>query len=270
VTQTLSPGIRPRVVDDWFYVPARQPAGARRLFCFPHAGGDVTAFARLAALLGPDIELWAVRLPGRGARYGTPLPETFSELVHLVTAAIRPWLSAGSVFYGQSFGALLGYEVAAGLPPHHRPAAVVPASARPPVDWPAVVPADVTGAADLLRMSGLQDEVRRHPELGRLAIAAVRADLDVCETYRHRPGRSLPVPVHAVLGRDDPVLGTADMAGWADCTTAGFALSVVPGGHLLASALHDGPVATLRRVVLGPATPPTHDEEGLTSRDLAD
>ena len=77
-------------------------------------------------------------------------------------------------------------------------------------------------------------------------MAAIRTDLTVCRTYRHRPD---PVPgfaIHAVAGAQDRGLPPAVVAGWASATTGRFTTSTEDGGHLLATPLTSGPATLLR------------------------
>jgi surfactin synthase thioesterase subunit len=248
VTATVAgpagPPVRPDVVDAWAYRPYPLPDGTARVICFPHAGGDVTAFAALAAALAPDLEVWAVRLPGRGGRYTEALPAGFDALVAAVVAGIGRHVRPGTVFYGQSLGALLGYEVARALPAGRRPRVVVTACAGAPDTWPGTVPADTLGAAALLRACGLQvDEAIRD-----LVVDTIRADLAVCRDYRYRPAPLPGFALHAVAAAGDPMIGPADVARWAGATNGPFHTSVEAGGHLLATPFSAGPAALLRRL----------------------
>ncbi|MFI9271513.1 cytochrome P450 [Kitasatospora sp. NPDC052896] len=249
-TTVLSPSDRPQVVDDWFLLPAPAPAARTRLFCLPHAGGDATAFAPLARELAPEIEVWGLRLPGRGARLREPLPTDFDELVRQVVAALLPHTHPGITFglYGQSFGALLGYEVARALPPGHRPRFFVPASAHAPQRWAAELPEQVDAAA-LLSATDADRIIEQNAELKALTLAVTGADLALCRGYRHRPGQLPPeVRLHAVVGADDPLVAGPDLAAWGAVTERPVATTVVAGGHLLAVPTEPGPVELLRSV----------------------
>lgn len=245
---------RPRVEGDWLLVPAPQEHRPFRLFCFPHAGGDATAFTMLARAMAPAAEVWALRLPARGGRRTEPMPARFDLLVRTVAAELGPHLDGPSGFYGQSFGALLAYEVARTLPRSRCPEVVIAASAEPPSAWADGSPAG-RGPDELLRKAGLGDLVRADPELRELALATIRADLEVSRSYRYQPGRPPIEPdLHAVVGDADPMLTAPRLAGWAEYTAGSFGLSVVPGGHLLASAQWPGPADVLTSILgLGPA-----------------
>lgn len=247
---TTARATRPRVVDDWWYVPVPLPDAPVRLVCLPHAGGDVTTFTGLAAALEPDVEVWALRLPGRGGRFAHPMPASFDDLVGLVAGSLRRHLAGPSrvrwACYGQSLGALLGYEVTRVLEPPCRPDLLVPASAPPPQLWPATVPAAGDHADQLLGQlsASLED-----PGLRAIAMATLDADLRLCRSYRYRAGAPIRVPVHVLSGTADPVLDAGQLRGWAPHTTAGFRSTQVDAGHLLATVGQPGPVAVLRDVL---------------------
>ncbi|MFI8962712.1 thioesterase II family protein [Streptomyces sp. NPDC053493] len=243
---------RPRVEGDWLLVPAPQPHRPVRLFCFPHAGGDATAYTPLARALAPVAEVWALRPPARGGRSRHPMPPDFDALVAAVTEALTPHLTGGEggrfAFYGQSFGALLAYEVARALPADRRPELVVTVGAPSPVEW-AERETKNLDASELLRMTGLEELVRADPDLAELALGAIRTDLAVSATYRHRPHAPIGSALYALAGADDPMLATTGLTGWAAHTRGAFAHRVVPGGHLLATVDRPGPVDLLTSLV---------------------
>ncbi|MFD7975512.1 thioesterase II family protein [Streptomyces sp. NPDC059071] len=243
---------RPRVEGDWLLVPAPQPHRPVRLFCFPHAGGDATAYSPLARALAPAAEVWALRPPARGGRSRHPMPPDFDALVADVTEALTPHLTGGEggrfAFYGQSFGALLAYEVARALPADRRPELVVVAGAPSPAEWEERETGNLD-AAELLRLTGLEELVSADPDLAELALGAIRTDLAVSATYRHRPHAPIGSALHALAGADDPMLATTRLSGWADHTRGAFDHGVVTGGHLLATVDRPGPDDLLRALL---------------------
>lgn len=251
---------RPRVEGDWLFVPVPQPHRPVRLFCFPHAGGDATAYTPLARALAPVAEVWALRPPARGGRSRHPMPPDFDALVAAVCEALAPHLTGGdggrSAFYGQSFGALLAYEVARALPADRRPELVVAVGAPSPAEWTERETRDLD-ASELLRLTGLDESVRAHPDLVELALGAIRTDLAVSATYRHRPHAPIGSAIHALAGAEDPMLATTGLTGWAAHTRGAFGHRVVPGGHLLATVDRPGPVDLLTSLL----TPLTADRQ---------
>ncbi|GAA2834988.1 thioesterase domain-containing protein [Kitasatospora sp. CM 4170] len=250
---------RPRIEGDWFLVPVPQPHRPLRLFCFPHAGGDATAFTPLARALAPAAEVWALRPPARGGRSRDRMPPDFDTLVAAVVEAITPHLAGGRFgFYGQSFGALLAYEVARALPADRRPDLVVAAGAPCPAEWAEREGKDLD-ATELLRLTGLEELVRADPDLVELALSGIRTDLAVSATFRHRPHPPIGSALYALAGADDPMLGTTDLTGWAAFTGGAFGHHVLPGGHLLATVDRPGPVALLSSLLAAAPARPAAD-----------
>lgn len=221
----------PRLVTDWFWLPDPRPQAGLRLFCFPHAGGDAPAFAEFGRSLPPDIEVWAVRLPGRGGRFNEAHAEDVEQLVDWICDAMRPHLSGTYALLGQSFGSLIAYNVGRRL----SPAACVLAGLVPPTLWQGPPgPTDPSQTADFVRsIDDSVSEILEHPELSALLLSVVQADLNLCATYLHRHEPLLNCPVLAVVGADDPLVTSEQMTGWSHGTTGPFAQRTLPGGHLV-------------------------------------
>ena len=249
--------LRPRTEGDWLLVPAPQEHRPFRLFCFPHAGGDATAFTPLAHAIAPAAEVWGLRMPARGGRRRTPMPAGFDLLVRTVAAALRPHLDGRFGFYGQSFGSLLAFEVARALPPGLRPELVIATGASPPNTWAAGRPPEYD-ADELLRTAGLGELVHADPELRALALSTVRTDLDVRRTYRYRPLAPIESDLYTLAGDGDALLDAEQLAGWAEHTTGAFGSAIVPGGHLLATVEQSGPVDLLTAIIGRRTTPDTY------------
>ncbi|MBQ5948963.1 alpha/beta fold hydrolase [Massilia sp. ST3] len=83
-----------------------------RLYCFAYAGGNASFFAPWREILAPEIEVCAIRLPGRGARMTEPLISCFDDLVAQLATIISNENAEKFAFFGHSLGALLSFEVA--------------------------------------------------------------------------------------------------------------------------------------------------------------
>lgn len=94
---------------------ATAPTAPRRgrLVCWPQAGGSAAAFQPFATAL-PDIEVWAVQLPGRGGRlHEEPATDPEDAVTH-VRRSLRelPPLDGPLVLLGHSMGAALAHLLA--------------------------------------------------------------------------------------------------------------------------------------------------------------
>jgi medium-chain acyl-[acyl-carrier-protein] hydrolase len=99
---------------------------------------------------------------------------------------------------------------------------------------------------ELQRLDGTPAVSLDHPELARLFLPALRADLTVNETHRYRLDEEpLRVPILALSGRSDPLCTQPQAVAWADQTTADFSHQSFPGGHFFIREHADAVVAAV-------------------------
>ncbi|MFJ6700867.1 thioesterase II family protein [Streptomyces sp. NPDC091272] len=222
-----------------------------RVLCFAHAGAGVSAFRRWPRLLGPDVEIVPVLLPGRDGRRREPRPTSTAELLDDIAAVVGPVVRSGEPYllYGHSLGGLISCALVCSL---HKKRLALPAllavGALPPPDAPVALAhcADLPDA-ELLRVLDTFGSVPGGTEPGdlwhRTALPVLRDDFRLADALRTQAGAGagpggdmayggpLPVPVLAVAGRDDPLAPPAAMAGWQRWSTGPFTRRTVPGGH---------------------------------------
>ena len=215
-----------------------------RLFCFPYAGGSAATYARWPrAFEGSSVELRPFELPGRGARRTEPLVSDLFSLVVQTAEELRPQLTSPFAFYGHSFGALLGFEVARFLRREwglELEALVVGACEAPRKSW-RFPPVDELTDEELMhevsrRYGGVPDDVLTEPDLWHLMIPPLRADLSAGQRYAYPVDRPLTCPILTVLGTSDPAVTAEDMAPWSDETTGPVDRFSLEGGHFF---VHD-------------------------------
>lgn len=85
--------------------------------------------------------------------------------------------------------------------------------------------------AELRELSGTDSGLLGDEEVIRMILPAVRADYQAVETYLRTTPARLTCPVLALVGDSDPRVEPDDVRAWADHTTAGFGLKILPGGH---------------------------------------
>lgn len=209
---------------------------APRLLCLHHAGGNGAFYLSWAADLGETCEVWTVNLPGRRGRVLEPLITDSDVLVAELADAAEALLDRPLAIFGHSMGALLAYEVARelrrrGCPPL---SALVVSACRAAHLRPEVPPAqrDEAELTGLLRSwGGTPPELLADEEFVGLVLPPFRADLLLCDAYRHRPGTPLDTPLTALAAADDAVAPVRDVAAWSAYSTRWRGIHVLPGGH---------------------------------------
>jgi medium-chain acyl-[acyl-carrier-protein] hydrolase len=222
--------------DPWVTRP-RPNAGARvRLFCFPYAGGGASMYRTWAAHLPADIELLAVQPPGREERLRERPCCEAGDLVARAAAALDPYLDRPFAFFGHSMGALVAFELARALAGTNRHAMHLFVSARcGPRLRHRLPPMASLGDADLVRqlrrLGNTPEALLADPELLRVLLPMLRADLTLCEAYAYAPGKLLRCPITAFGGAFDEFVRRDDVLAWRAETESSFRAHMFPGGH---------------------------------------
>ncbi|MEU4203912.1 thioesterase domain-containing protein [Streptomyces sp. NPDC045470] len=224
------------------FLAARWPddSSARRLLCFHHAGAGAMAFAGWQRRVGPGVTVLPVRLPGRESlRHEAPVTEA-ATLVEALTQELGPLLDAPYAFYGHSLGALVAYRFAHHLiEAGHRGPELLAVGACPAPQSPSrlLAGAAAPGPTDE-ELVGLLVDGASVPEAMlarrgwlRATVRTLRADLRLAAGLRETAPATLPCPLWAFAGTDDPLVGVAQVGAWRHCTTAQFRLRTVSGGH---------------------------------------
>jgi surfactin synthase thioesterase subunit len=217
---------------------ASAEAARCRLFCFPHAGGNSSAFRGWIdqpALAGVTVH--AVDFPGRQARFREPALTRMDALVALLADELGPWFDRPFALFGHSMGALVAFELARALRRRGLPAPrhlFVSGHAGPHARRFGV-PLHQLSDAMLLSRLGLAPHAwqtrAQHHELMALMLPTLRADVELCETHRPAVEPPLKLPLAAFGGTRDPGVRWSDLATWRAQTSAAFLAQQFPGDH---------------------------------------
>jgi medium-chain acyl-[acyl-carrier-protein] hydrolase len=216
---------------------ARRPDQRFRLFCLAHAGAGAATFAEWPRLLGPEIEVIALQLPGREDRLReAPLTE-LPTVVRTLGLTMRPYLRGPFAIFGHSVGALLAFELARAMrarggpqPEHLLLSGQAAPDEAPPFEPIHGLPDDEFVAA-LGAMGGTARSVVEDPELIRLLLPALRADFTFGERYEFRPGPPLAADLTVLCGSEDERAPEYAMKAWQNQTSGAFRTQTFQGGH---------------------------------------
>jgi surfactin synthase thioesterase subunit len=80
--------------------------------------------------------------------------------------------------------------------------------------------------------TGYRHVALNNPEMRDLILPALRADVEMHETYVPSAGDPLPVPITALRGADDTMVPAASAREWTHATSRGFEYLEFDGGHM--------------------------------------
>ena len=219
------------------------------MLCFPYAGGTAETFAGWIDLARPELDISAVRLPGRSIRLREPAIESMARLMDDMGPAIAPSLPTDYYLFGNCLGGLLAYEFARWISgtefPKPRRLFICGCGAPSTETASKLIDAsDAELVAQLRRWEGMTEEALANPQIVAMALPSLRADLRLLAGYSYDPSAKIAVPITTFRGTRDATLAAEAVNEWQQCTTAAFRYRELDGGHfpdpkLLIAALRD-------------------------------
>lgn len=226
------------MTQDSFFPPSPARDAPLRLVCLPYAGGGSAVYYRWRAALPGEIGLLPACLPGREGRVGEPPYTDLRTLVRHLADELAPILDRPWAVLGHSMGAWIAFELVRqlrGRGGRLPELLVVAASQAPNVDGPPsklhTLPDDRFVDELARQFDGISPEVRGHAELIELLLPALRADIQMVETYQYEAEPPLEMEILAMGGTDDPAARATDLAQWRGHTSSKFSARLFPGGH---------------------------------------
>lgn len=208
------------------------------LVCLPFAGAGASFFYPWNEKAGKEIEIVAIQLPGREWRVDEEPYRDVTTAVDGLFPEIAGELRAGPVMlFGHSLGAVLAYELAhrfSAAPGFYVARLIVSGSPGP---WTRRA-RRATGLPDgdfLDRVSEFAQynaETMQNPEVRRLVLPTLRADVEMHEEYVSARSDPLPAPITSLRGHEDQLVTADHAAEWARATSREFEFTELPGSHM--------------------------------------
>lgn len=203
-------------MTEWFWVPQSRPDARLRLYCFAHAGAGASTFLSWGAAAPPDIEIAAIKLPGREARLDDKPITRLAAAAELVAVAIESNADRNFALFGHSAGGRLAAHVTArlecmGLLPRHTFISGAPANVAVEPIFNLAQNEFVKAIA--LRFGPLPRQITDDPEVWRIFERPLRADLEALAMDDLVP-QPLDTPLTVIRGSRDWVIKAEEMEGW--------------------------------------------------------
>jgi len=213
----------------WITTPRPNPRASLRLILMPDAGGSATTFRGWCDRL-PTAEVGIVQLPGRGAHLHEPVVNDVTEAARCIADEVAAGVRNPTVLFGHGLGALIAFETARRLSARHWPllSLFVSGQGAPSLGLMAPrvsdLPADEFISQVRHRRHILPADAIGEPDVLRLILPIVRADVAMAESYRYEPDAPLPCPITACDASADPQASRTDVEGWKRETSGRFAI----------------------------------------------
>ncbi len=221
----------------WLRCFAGRPEAKLRLVCFPHAGGGANVFHGWAKAFPPEVEVWAVRYPGREDRPPEEPLVGIEALAEQVSGALTHLADKPMTLLGHSMGALVAFETVRqneaarlALPITRLLVSSSPAPGSPLLQRQRATD-DETLLRELKRGGGTDDAIFQNTELLAMILDTLRSDYRRLNAYRPSADAAVGCPITAIGGADDDTVGELDLGAWQAHTNRAFDLHMLPGGH---------------------------------------
>lgn len=160
-----------------------------------------------------------------------------AALVDALGEALAPHLSVPFALFGHSMGALVSFELTRQLrrQTSFTPVHLFVASSAAP-QWPNLSISthhlsNQSFLQRLVRSGAIPELMTRDKELMELVLPSLRADYEVCETYRYSHEPPLDVPITAFGGLHDTQVSMRQLTAWQEQTRGAFRVRMFRGDH---------------------------------------
>lgn len=213
-----------------------QPAAHSRLLCFPFGGGSASFYRDWQAMLGPQIEVCAVQLPGREARFGEPFITDINDLLPPLVHAASDLFDLPLHLFGYSLGAGIAHKFATYCDTFYPNVRIVSltacaSSAAPEHRLRSSTMNDEQFMDYIMGLGGLPDEVAANPGLRAIALRTLRSDFTLSESINLADSDPVSLPTLAIGGDADPSVPVSGLQAWSSKTTGNCFHQVFPGDH---------------------------------------
>lgn len=238
------------MADAFVRLRPAQPGASSALVCFPAGGGGAYAFAPWRTSVPDDVDLWALRLPGREARVDEPAKTTFADALAEVVAEYRG-LETPFAFVGHCFGALLAFELALVLersrsigPLHLFVLGQVAPHADTPSERMHLLPRHQF-YDHLRRNRAVPDEVLADEAMMAVIEPVLRADFACVASYSRAAPATIECPISVVASTRQLRLERAAFGMWSACSASRTEVCAVDGELTTESAVRESVIALI-------------------------
>jgi medium-chain acyl-[acyl-carrier-protein] hydrolase len=192
-------------------------------------------------MMPKEFELFALRLPGRESRIVEKPLIRLSILVEKLANVMEPFFDRPFAFYGHSMGALIAFELALYLRKNGLmvPSHLFVAAGRAPhlvnLEPPYYDLPENQFLEKLKRYRGMPAEILQNADLMEFIMPALRADMEMLQTYSFSDTAPLSCPISVFGGMTDVMVTQYHLEAWEKYTRSVFGLNMFETGHFFSA-----------------------------------
>lgn len=207
-----------------------------QLLCFPYAGGGASIYRHWAKLF-PQIEILAVKLPGKESRFNEEPINNSQQLVEHLFQDIIKNINKPFVFFGHSMGGILAYELAHLMQKKgtKMPSGIIISSRAAPhtlydEEKIAHLPFELF-FKKIIKKNGIPKEIANNEAFLKMIEPALRADFELCENHINHHKAPLNIPLLTIGGDKDQDIPEKKLNAWNQYFSSSVKNTILSGGH---------------------------------------
>lgn len=235
----------------WFI---RKPGQSNsRLYCFSCAGGNASDYSTWQSKIGPQIEICAIQLPGRGSRFGEAMYESVHHLAYDIAIEISKDTFSPFSLFGHSLGALVAFEVTRALARLGKvqPELLFVAGCDAPKNRRSTKSLHLLSDSELILKlrdyNGTPPEVLENQELMKLVLPTIRSDFSLADSYKYLAEEPSNIPIIVMSGKKDEHVEPNLIESWGEETSKSCRLYWFEHGHFFVQSEADLVIQRIRQ-----------------------
>lgn len=247
-------------IENWIYEYREKPKAKLRLFCFPYGFGSANMYKEWQDLLGDEIDICAIKIPGLDIeRMKEMAPTDIDHLMDTINQVIdEKLLDLPCASFGHSWGSLFAYRMAYRL--SNNPKANFVKCFISGYTSPSLPNTSLYQILGELEKSGYdhiptEEELKESNSLDqislsfvsawgqsveyeefavngtKLSLPLIAAAYRLIEKYQYIQEEKFPIPIVGFHGIDDYRVSLEDMNAWDAITDDTYKMYTVPGDH---------------------------------------
>lgn len=210
-----------------------------KIICFHHAGGGASSFYTWTKLLGDDIEVAIVQLPGREERIEDAFYNDINKAILDIASICKEYIGNSDYsIFGHSMGGILGYEVEKRLENKYGlEAKTCFLSSCKIWKMTSLFDKKVDELSDdeflksISRYGGIDKEFFRMEEFKKIYTKILRSDFKLLEEYKCTDPLNIKSPIVFMYGEEDKTLKDVEIRTWENISNKGCTFKKFQGNH---------------------------------------
>ncbi len=238
----MKKGKKVNMENNWIKVSSKRVDSKYKLICIPYAGSGSNIFYKWQKVIGKDVEILPVQLPGREKRITEECMTDCEKVVEGIAGQLINLIDDHEfAIFGHSMGGIIAYELCRQLQKKYNisPKICFISASHIDADNEKIYLSKLDDEAfvqKLRQYGGINDEILKYPEFFDVFVKILKNDFRLIENYTiSEDDKVIHVPIRNYIGTDDNLMKMEKMNDWREYTDLGYTYRIFNGNHFFIS-----------------------------------